>query len=115
MQSINIEIVIITSALFIALGFVLWNGFAPEASRAAYTGIFGPGGLFGLLLPRSIGRHSKNAAEKGMAPGFMAAIIMLVIVATIIVLFMTGFLGESGPVVSSLGDDLFDFGAGRIA
>ena len=113
MQGINnLAFGIISVVIFIVVAFALWNIFAPEAGRAAYTGIFGPGGLFGLLLPRNTGRHSKN---KGMTFQFAVTIITVIVVVAIIVGLMSGTLGGAGPASSSLVDNLFDFATGRIA
>ena len=115
MQGINnLAFGIISVVIFIVVAFALWNIFAPEAGRAAYTGIFGPGGLFGLLIPRNAGQHLKNSKKKGMTFKFAVMIISVIVVAAIIIGLWTGTLGGAGPASSSLVDNLFDFATGRL-
>ncbi len=110
----NLAFGIISAVVFAVIAFALWNMFAPEAGRAAYTGIFGPGGLFGLLLPRNAGQHSKNSKKKGMTFQYAIMIISVIVVVAIIIGLMSGTIGGAGPASSSLVDNLFDFATGRL-
>ncbi len=99
--------VIFGIVITIVVGLVLWNKFAPDASRAFYNTVTGPGGLFGLALA---GRR-----KKGMEMSLLVLIIGSVIAITVIFLVMGGFIGESGGVSSSLRDSLTDFGLGALS
>ena len=99
--------VIIGIVITIVIAFVLWNKFAPDASRSFYNTVTGPGGLFGLAIA---GRR-----KKGMEMSLLVLIIGSVIALTVIFLIMGGFIGGSGGVSSSLRDSLTDFGIGAIS
>ncbi|MDI6720772.1 MAG: hypothetical protein QMD85_00165 [Candidatus Aenigmarchaeota archaeon] len=100
MGALRIVFIILTVAIAIVIAFVLWGRFVPEAKRAAFTGIFGPGGLFGIV---SYGR------KKGMSIPFLLAVIGAVVVFVIILLISGGFFSGGGKVSSSLQDQLGDF------
>ena len=105
--SLNLAFVVITAIVFIVAALTMWNIFAPDASRAAYTGIFGPGGLFGLVL---FGRR-----KKGMETELMLVVLGIIAAITVIILMMPGFFEGAGPASSSIENNFMDFVTRRLS
>jgi hypothetical protein len=95
--------------------FALWNVFAPEAKRAAYEGIFGPGGVFGLALFKPAILKKRSCRRKGMGTWLIVAIIMVGLAIVVTLLVMEGFIGESGRASSSLQDMFTDLIGSKIS